>query len=208
MLFEEDDYIVKAKDINIDIQQSIIENIKKYIYIEIFVFFILLIQILFSKRFAIIAVMYLSFFLIINILRVLLHNWSIRIKDRTIYIKNHSGNHKIKYKDLISIQNFTRHDNMEIKDLKRNKICRIVLPYEYRFESQIEQICNSFITKNDVEQGKYFNKEFFDIREDDGNNYIEKKNKKVNTVAIMIIVLLFLIILCIMMMLELLKAIK
>lgn len=92
--------------------------------------------------------------------------------------------------------------------MKKNKIIDITLPYADEFEEQLDQICEAFITKDDIEEGKYVSKEYFDIREDDENNNIEKKNIKVNSEAIMILVLLLLIMSCIMLVFELLKMIK
>ena len=214
MLLEKEDYIVKAKNIDIEIKQSLTnkyKSVKYFIYVEIFAFFTALISISFSKDFAVNAIMFIGFFVMITVVIILENNWSIKIKDRIIYIKNHSGNHKIKYKDLINLQRTIRNRNekvLYVKYLKKNKIITVILPYADEFEEQLDQICKAFITKNDIENGIEFSSGYFDIREDDENTYIEKKNIKLNMVTIMIFILLFLIISYIILMFELLKMIK
>ena len=214
MLFEKGDYIVKAKDIDIEIKQSLLDiykSVKYFIYVEIFVFIVEFLPIIFSKDIARNVIMFMFLFIITTVVIILESNWSIKIKDRIIYIKNHSGNHKIKYKDLIYLRRTIRNRSekvLYVKYLKKNKIIDITLPYADEFEEQLDQICEAFITKDDIEEGKYVSKEYFDIREDDENNNIEKKNIKVNSEAIMILVLLLLIMSCIMLVFELLKMIK
>lgn len=214
MLFEKGDYIVKAKDIDIEIKQSLLDiykSVKYFIYVEIFVFIVEFLPIIFSKDIARNVIMFMFLFIITTVVIILESNWSIKIKDRIIYIKSHSGNHKIKYKDLIYLRRTIRNRSekvLYVKYLKKNKIIDITLPYADEFEEQLDQICEAFITKDDIEEGKYVSKEYFDIREDDENNNIEKKNIKVNSEAIMIFVLLLLIMSCIILMFELLKMIK
>ena len=214
MLFEKRDYIVKAKDIDIEIKQSLLDkykSVKYFIYVEIFVVIVEFLPIIFSKDIARNVIMFMFLFIITTVVIILESNWSIKIKDRIIYIKNHSGNHKIKYKDLIYLRRTIRNRSekvLYVKYLKKNKIIDITLPYADEFEEQLDQICEAFITKDDIEEGKYVSKEYFDIREDDENNNIEKKNIKVNSEAIMILVLLLLIMSCIMLVFELLKMIK
>lgn len=214
MIFEKEDYIVKARDIDIEIRQSLInkyKSVKYFIYIEIFVFIIAFISIIFSKDIAVNAIMFIGFFIMATVVIILENNWSIKIKDRIIYIKNHSGNHKIKYKDLIYLRRTIRNRSekvLYVKYLKKNKIIDITLPYADEFEEQLEQICKAFITKDDIENGIKIGSGYFNIREDDENNNIEKKNIKVNSEAILIFVLLLLIMSCIILMFELLKMIK
>lgn len=214
MLFEKEDYIVKARDIDIEIKQSLInkyKGVKYFIYVEIFAFFTALISISFSKDFAVNAIMFIGFFVMTTVVIILENNWSIKIKDRIIYIKNHSGNHKIKYKDLIYLRRTIRNRSekvLYVKYLKKNKIITVILPYADEFEEQLDQICKAFITKDDIENGRQVGNEYFYIRDDDENNNIEKKNIKLNMVTIMIFILLLLIISCIILVFELLKMIK
>lgn len=214
MLFEKEDYIVKARDIDIEIKQSLInkyKSVKYFIFIEIVVLFMAFILITFLKDIAIKAIMFIGFFVMATVVIIFENNWSIKIKDRIIYVKNHSGNHKIKYKDLIYLRKTIRNHSekaLYVKYLKKNKIITVILPYADEFEEPLEQICKAFITKDDIENGIEIGSGYFDIREDDKNNTIEKKNIKVNSEAIMIFVLLLLIISCIILLLELLKMIK
>ena len=217
MLFEKEDYIVKAKDVDIEIKQSILnkyKSVKYFIFTEIFAFILVLILIIFSKDIAVNAIMYIGFFIMATVVIILESNWSIKIKDRIIYIKNHSGNHKIKYKDLVyfricyrTIRHY-REKVLNVKYLKKNRIIDITLPYADEFEEQLEQICKAFITKDDIENGIEIGSDYFYIREDDENNIIEKKNIKLNLIVIMVFLLLILIMSCIILMFELLKMIK
>ncbi len=214
MLFEKEDYIVKARDIDIEIKQSLInkyKSVKYFIYVEVFVFFIAFISMFFSKDIAVNAIIFISFFVMVTVVIILENNWSIKIKNRIIYIKNHSGNHKIKYKDLIYLRRTIRNRSekvLYVKYLKKNKIITVILPYINEFEEQLDQICKAFITKNDIENRIEFDSAYFDIREDDENNNIEKKNIKLNIEIIMIFILLLSIVSCIILVLELLKMIK
>lgn len=214
MLFEKEDYIVKAKDVDIEIKQSILnkyKSVKYFIFTEILAFILVLILIIFSKDIAVNAIMYIFFFIMATVVIILESNWSIKIKDRIIYIKNHSGNHKIKYKDLVYFRRTIRNRServLYVKYLKKNKIIDIILPYADEFEEQLEQICKAFITKDDIENGIEIGSDYFYIREDDENNVIEKKNIKLNLVVIMVFILLLLIMSCIILMFELLKMIK
>ena len=211
MLLEKGDYIVKAKDIDIEIKQSLLDKYKSFIYVEIFAFIIAFISIIFSKDIAVNAIMFIGFFIMATVVIILENSWSIKINDRIIYIKNHSGNHKIKYKDLIYLRRTIRNRSekvLYVKYLKKNKIIDITLPYADEFEEQLDQICEAFITKDDIENEIKIGSGYFDIREDDENNNIEKKNIKVNSEAIMIFILLLLIISCIILVFELLKMIK
>lgn len=218
MIFEKEDYIVKARDLDAEIKQSLInkyKSIKYFIYVEIFVFCIVFIQIIISKNKAINAIMFLGFFVMATVVIILENNWSIKIKDRTIYIKHHSGNHKIKYHDLLYFRKCYRvlkhHKEkvLAVKYLKRNKIITVIMPYADEFESQLEQMCEAFITKEDIEKGLYIGSGYFDIRDEEEDKNIEKKSGvKLNIKVYRSIVLILLIIVLIMLLFELFKIIK
>ena len=146
---------------------------------------------------------------------ILENNWSIKIKDKVIYIKNHSGKHKIKYENLISFQRCYRGKQhhtekvLIVKYLKKNKIIHVILPYADEFELQLEQICEAFITRGDIENGIYIGSEYFDIRDEEQNSCIEKKRSfKIDKNVLLIIILFSNIIVFIMMLIELFKIIK
>ena len=216
MIFEKQDYIVKAKDIDIVIKQSIIDKYKslKYILgIEILAFIIAMIQLFLSKDKSINLIMFVGFILMATLVIVLENSWSIKVKDKIIYIKSNVGNHKIKYKDLISIERCYRtikhHTEkvLEIRFLKRKKIVHVLLPYADEFEYQLKQICDSFITKKEIEKNIIFGNEFFDIRDEEENEFIKKKNIKKNQFIILIIILIGVTICLIIMIIELFKVI-
>ena len=90
MLFEKGDYIVKAKDIDIEIKQSLLDkykSVKYFIYVEIFVFIVEFLPIIFSKDIARNVIMFMFLFIITTVVIILESNWSIIIKDRIIYKK-------------------------------------------------------------------------------------------------------------------------
>ena len=216
MLFEDEDYIVKAKNINVDIKQSIMnkyKSIRYFIYAGIFVFIILLIMSITAKDIKRELIFNIGFFIMATVVIILENSWRIKIYDRTIYIRNHSGRHKIKYKDLISFQIYRRGRTNEkvakFKYLKRNKCVSVILPLGVESEAQFEQIFNSFITKDDIEKGIQISKEYFDIRDDEENDYIEKKSgKKINILAFYIMILIVLIIVFFVNLMVLFKIIK
>lgn len=213
MIFEKKDYIVKAKDINIEIEHSIInkyKSFKKFIYAEILGFILALIYIIISHNISVIMV--LGFLVMATVIIIFEKNWSIKIKNRKIYIKNHSGNHKIKYENLICFRKcyriikHSREKIIEVKYLKGKKIVHIILPYADEFEYELEQMCNTFITKGDIENGVYIDNQYFDIRDENQNNYIEKKSRfKIDKHIFYIMVLVGNLIVYIILVIELLK---
>lgn len=216
MIFEKQDYIVKAKDIDIEIKQSIINKYKSFKYflgIEIFAFVIAMIQLFFSKDKSINLIMFVGCILMATLVIVLENSWSIKVKDKKIYIKSNVGNHKIKYKDLVSIERCYRtikhHSEkvLEVRYLKGRKIVHVVLPYADESEYQLKQICDSFITKEEIENGIVIGRDYFEIRDEEENEFIKKKNIKINQSILLIIILISEMICFIIMIIELFKVI-
>ncbi|MBO4815733.1 MAG: hypothetical protein J5507_02110 [Clostridia bacterium] len=216
MMFEKEDYIVKAKDVEAEIKHSIIDkykSIKFFIIFQSICFFILLIYIICSKSFLEKGIWIIGFLILAIIIIILESNWSLEIKDRVVYIKNHSGKHIINYKDLVYFRKGYRQIKnhvekvLNVKYLKKNKIIKIVLPYyDDEFDIQLEQICKAFITKEDIEKGIEIDRDYFYIRNDEENTIIEKKiGKKMDMMIIRTIILSILILSNIICLAELLK---
>ena len=216
MIFEKQDYIVKAKDIDIEIKQSIINKYKslKYILgIEVFALIIAIIQLFYSKDKSINLIMFVGLVLMATLVTVLERNWRIRVKDKKIYIKSNVGNHKIEYKDLISIKRcyrtikHHREKVLEVRYLKGRKLVQVVLPYADESEYQLKQICDSFITKEEIENGIVTGRDYFEIRDEEENEFIKKKNIRINQSILLIIILIGEMICLIIMTIELFKVI-
>ena len=219
MIFEKEDYIVKARDLNVEIKQNLRDRFKNinYIGISIFIVFtIFLILILLSKNRVANTIEYLGLFLICMAVFIIENKWNLKIKDRIIYINTRDGQCKIKYRDLVCFYTGTRKYKgrpyekvLVIKYLKKNKIKQIIVPYADEFDFEIKQICKTFVTKEEIENGRQIGSGYFDIRDEEQNNYIEKKSGvKIDGIMLLIIALIGSIIACIMILIELYKIIK
>ena len=219
MIFEKEDYIVKARDLNVEIKQNLRDRFKNinYIGISIFIVFtIFLILILLSKNRVANTIEYLGLFLICMAVFIIENKWNLKIKDRIIYINTRDGQYKIKYRDLVCFYAGTRKYKgrpyekvLVINYLKKNKIKQIIVPYADEFNYEIKQICKSFVTKEEIENGRQIGSDYFDIRDEEQNNYIEKKSGvKIDGIMLLIIALIGSIIACIMILIELYKIIK
>ena len=219
MIFEKEDYIVKAKDLNVEIKHTLKDKYKNitYIGIGIFIAFIIfLILILVSKNRVANTIEYLGIFIICGAVFIIENKWTLKIKDRIIYINTRDGQYKIKYRDLICFYASTRKYKgrpyekvLVVKYLKRNKIKQIIVPYADEFDYEIKQICKAFVTKGEIENGRQIGNSYFDIRDEEENSFIEKKRGiQLNSIMLLIIALIACAIGWIAMMIELVKIIK
>lgn len=209
MNFKKGEYIIKARDLDIEIKNKH-KYIKHLIVLEVLIVIIALLQLIASNNSSLLI--FLMPFIIYPVVTILEYNWSLKIINRTIYIKNHSGSHKIQYKDLLSINVLYRGRGntervLEVKYLKKNKIIKVILPFSGELDSKIYEICKSFITNEEIENGKQIEYGYFDIREEVKNGFIEKK-KEINRTGLLIISLVFCSIVCILMLIKLFQILK
>ena len=102
MISKKEDFIVKYKDTNIEIKQSIFNNhksVKTFIYVEIVAFAFILIKILFSKKIETGIVMYFGLFLIFTVVIIIEYNWSIRIRDKSGTVKRRNNYENTEYEE-------------------------------------------------------------------------------------------------------------
>ena len=161
---------------------------------EVSIVIIALLQLIVSNNSSLLI--FFMLFIIYPVVTILEYNWSLKIINRTIYIKNHSGSHKIQYKDLLLIKVLYRGRGntekvLEVEYLKKNKIIKVILPFAGELDSKIYEICKSFITNKEIEKGNQIEYGYFDIRDEFENNFIENKRKRINRAVLLIIQLIF-----------------
>lgn len=209
MIIENEAYIVKARDLDIEIKNKH-KYIKHLIVFELLIVFIALLPLIVSNNSSLLI--FLMPFIIYPVVTILEYNWSLKIINRTIYIGNHSGHHEIKYKDLVSVKaSYRGRHNIEkvmtVKYLKKKKKISVILPFGDNLDFQIEKICNSFITNQELESGKQIGYGYFNIRNDDEESVFKEK-KKLTKTFFLITSLVFSSIVVIIMLIKLFKMLK
>ena len=184
------DYIVKSRDINIEINHTIKdrlldEDFRKIksieLYNTIFIIIILLFKWFVFNEFNIIVDSLLLFIIVfINYNIISKNKWNLKIENKTICINYRKKHYLIKYKDLINIKS-TAHSYKKVGIFEReyinenfftiifkdnDDIKQINLPYgggKYNYE--LDCIKRAFITKEELENKKICDFGFFDIKD-------------------------------------------
>ena len=94
-----------------------------------------------------------------------------------------------------------------VKKVEKEHNVHVVLPYADESEYQLKQICDSFITKEEIENGIVTGRDYFEIRDEEENEFIKKKNIRINQSILLIIILIGEMICLIIMIIELFKVI-
>lgn len=210
------DYIVKCKEIDIEIYDTIqkrntTKDLKKFM-IFLFIVFIFFMSRIYDTNPKLLLPSCVFFAIVIIIVKLLLKKplWKLKIQNRKIYIDLNFRHHVIAYSNLVNFEltkvwKVTRYkrimvDALVVTYLKNSKLKRVVLETQENLIQEIKEICKSFIKKSqlDINPRSYYY-DYFDINREDIDTKLkalEKYNNKksimqVSILLVMIITLLF-----------------
>lgn len=228
--YEIKDFIVKAKNIDIDIsnsfQKSLSSNDKRNLYIFLFIVYIFFIILLWHntiKTLILITIFY--FILAVLIIKIIYFEmkWDLKIHNQKIYVYYDLRHHYIDYCDLINFEikrihkrvtryGYAQIDALIIHYLKNGKIHRIRLEVKDYIKPEIENACKAFITKKQFDNNPHSYDDYLSTCKENVNeklDAIEKYNvrtkKYLQYILFILIALLILISLSILHMIILFK---
>lgn len=198
MVTKDNDYIVKACDCSFEKKVNLRKLFGLYIILFIGIVWF------YFRNFDPQMLQYIKIMGVIGSIIVLTYEKSIVIKDRKICIKKYFLKYKIDYSDLVKVRCEEMHSSsrtttmiyyhyyLVIDYIKNNKLKEVVIELD---EKEIEEICESFITKNDLEMGFYndYKNKYFDINRDISDEELDELVLKKYNNNIMIIVMTVLI---------------
>ena len=217
------DYIVKAKDIDVDISNSLKKNLSstdtRNIYMFLFILYIFFIILLWNNTITILILMTILYFVLaILIIKMISFEvkWNLKIHNKKIYVNYDLRHHYINYSDLVnfeikkvtktiikhSIHGRVQIDALVISYFKKGKIYKVTLEIKDCIKPEIKDICNAFITKKQLANAPdSFDDYFYTCKENINEKLksIERYNAKtkiyIQYLIIMLIALLILILL-------------
>lgn len=211
------DYIVKCKEIDIEIDDTIqkrnnTKDLKNFM-IFLCIIFIFFISRIYDANPKLLLPGCIFFAILIILVKLVLKKplWKLKIQNRKIYIDLNFGHHVIDYSDLVNFEltkvwkrvaryNRIMVDALVVTYLKNGKLKRVVLETQENLNQEIKEICKSFIRKSqlDINPSSYYY-DYFDIGGEDIDTKLkalEKYNNKKSIILtsillVMIITLLF-----------------
>ncbi len=218
--YETEDFIVKAKNIDADISNSLNKVLsssdKNNLYIFIAILYLLIIVILWNSTTKIIILVTIFFFLLAFLTVKIIAfevKWDLKIHNQKIYVYYDLRHHNIDYCDLVSFKIKKTHkrinkygsvqiDVLRIDYFKKGKIHRIELEVKDYIKPEIESICKAFITKKQLDNNPngyddylYTSKDNINEKLDARERYNAKTQKYIQYITFIIIILLLLSIL-------------
>lgn len=199
------EYIVKAKDSNIEINSP--KNHKKDIISFIILFTFAIIGLIYNATIDHSFIFLIPLMILAGIVIWIDSKWSLKVNNRKIYIKKGFSNTIIDYSNLINTR-LKKHGMigegstgiswyLEIEHIKNNKFVMTTIPISYLEEvlPSISEFRNNFITNLELKTRTSISEEYFDIRENEITEIISKKEKehKWKKVIIIIGIILFII---------------
>ena len=170
MTNDKDEYIVKAKKVNLEVngpQYDFKDRISYYVILGGTVILCLFL----SK--ILIAFIIICLGLLLKIFSY--SKWNLRIEDETIYIKKDFRKYIIDYKDLINVMSkksqsaydgsVSVHHYLEIEYSKNNHCDIVNLPFSPKnMETEVSEICRLFITNKQLERYPENYNDYIDIK--------------------------------------------
>lgn len=172
MIKNKEEYIVKAKNANIETygaQDELKDKASFYIIWIITVILCVFLKPLSTMIIALLIVISSGLFIILN------SKWTLKIKDKRLDIKKGFRSYVIEYKDLINVKklevnsydspSYSKQNHLQIEFMKEKCYKNIYLPYSQKnMESTILDICQLFITNKELERNPDVSEEYISIR--------------------------------------------
>ena len=170
MFNDKEEYIVKAKKENIEIngpKYEIKDRISFYIlFICTAILCFILSKILIGFIIIVIGALLIAFSY---------SKWNLRIEDETIFIKKGFINYTIEFKDLIRVMrttytessttSYSTEHNLKIEYLNNNHYDIINLPFSpQNMETEISEVCRLFVTNKQLEKYPDSYNDYIDIK--------------------------------------------
>lgn len=189
--YEIKDFIVKAKNIDADIsnslKKSLSSNDKRNLYIFLFIVYIFFIIILWHNTTKTLILMTIFYFVLaVLIIKIVSFEvkWDLKIHNQKIYVYYDLRHHYIDYCDLVSFEikkvhkrvtryGYAQIDALIIYYLKNGKIHRISLEVKDYIKPEIETICKAFVTNKQLDNNPSNYDDYFYICKENINEKLE-----------------------------------
>ena len=187
----ENEYIVKAKDMEVEVKQSL-KTLPMYYKVALFLcvfFWTFTIWGLFNFD-NYLATKVIVLMILIGYILIFIDNlWKIKIQDRIIYIDHFFRHTKIEYKNLLKFSQIYHRRSYRtegyytiyIRYAEKNEIKSLNLPQVKVGNSQLKtmyEICNTFITNKQLKTIENLDSDYFDIKNEWQNVKGEKLDIK------------------------------
>ena len=162
------DFIVKAKDIDVDISNSLKKSLSyrdtRNIYIFLFILYLFFIIQLRNNTIQILILMTIFYFVLTALIIKIISfevKWDLKIHNQKIYVYYDLRHHYIDYCDLVNFEikkipkrvarrGYAQIDALIIYYLKKGKLHRIELEVKAYIKPEIEKACKAFVTKKQL----------------------------------------------------------
>ena len=184
------DFIVKAKDIDVDISNTLKKSLSysdtRNIYIFLFILYLFFIIQLRNNTIQVLILMTIFYFVLTALIIKIISfevKWDLKIHNKKIYVYYNLRHHYIDYYDLVNFEiekvhkRVTRYGSVQINALviyylKKGKLHRIELEVKDYIKPEIEKVCKAFITKKQLDNNPNNYHDYIYISKENSNEKI------------------------------------